>query len=217
MSSQANTSEPSGIQGDHTTTGSPASDDTRVSLRDLGSLFAKRPLIFGEEDSEYDDLLSKVTAGVKPADVIEAMWVQDLVDLTWEMHRLRRLKAGLLKVAATPILVRAVTSAKNHDNGPPYDREFAESIVSDALYGCEDALGIVDEILKGDKADLSPIMAEALANRLDDIERFERLIASADARRSRIVADLERHRGGLARRLRAAPELTDVTWSETLS
>src|SRR4051794_40678372 len=73
--------------------------DLHVLPRDLGSLFPERPLIAGESEGEYDDLLSKVTSAVAPADVIEAVWVKDIVDLIWESQRLRRLKASLLMAA----------------------------------------------------------------------------------------------------------------------
>jgi hypothetical protein len=45
----------------------------------------------------YEQLLAQVTAAVESADVIEEFWVRDVVDLTWEALRLRRLKAQLLK------------------------------------------------------------------------------------------------------------------------
>ena len=37
-------------------------------------------------------------AAIKPKDVLEEMWVRDVVDLTWETLRMRRLKAALLIV-----------------------------------------------------------------------------------------------------------------------
>jgi hypothetical protein len=71
-----------------------------VLSRDLGSLFAQRPLITGESEDEYDDLLSKVTSAVAPVDMIEAVWVKHIVDLIWEAQRLRRLKPASLWWAA---------------------------------------------------------------------------------------------------------------------
>jgi hypothetical protein len=38
---------------------------------------------------------------VKPKDFLEEMWVRDVADLTWEILRMRRLKAALVASAMT--------------------------------------------------------------------------------------------------------------------
>ena len=215
MTIQSHVPHPSALPGDARLKRSASSEDGRISLHDLGPLFTKRPLIIGEDEAEYDDLLSKLTAAVRPTDVIETLWVQDLVDLALETKRLWRLRAGLLMAAANSILVRALMGAKDLHSDEPIGRDYAEGMANDVVNGSKIAFAEVSEILAGDATDLSAIMAEALASRLGDIERFDRLIVSAETRRSRILAEIERHRGGLAHRLRAAPDLTDVTWVET--
>ncbi len=62
--------------------------------------FGPAPLLKGEDAVAYDDLLARVSAGVKPADIIEEMWVRDVVDLTWEIVRYRRLKAAFINANA---------------------------------------------------------------------------------------------------------------------
>src|SRR6516165_6060595 len=57
-------------------------------------------LIAGENAGSYDELLARVTAALKPADIMEEIWVRDMVDLVWETLRLRRLKASLLAACA---------------------------------------------------------------------------------------------------------------------
>jgi hypothetical protein len=64
------------------------------------NFFGPPPLLDGEDPAAYDDLLSRVSGAVKPADIIEEMWVGDVVNLTWEVQRLRQLKAKLLNVNA---------------------------------------------------------------------------------------------------------------------
>jgi hypothetical protein len=54
------------------------------------------PLIAGEEGAAYDLLHGSVTAAAKPKDFLEEIWVRDIVDLSWDVLRLRRLKAQLL-------------------------------------------------------------------------------------------------------------------------
>jgi len=57
------------------------------------ALFGPPPL-FDEEDTKvYDQLLTQVSTTVMPTDIFEDIWVREVVDLTIEVLRLRRLKA----------------------------------------------------------------------------------------------------------------------------
>src|SRR5262249_52903118 len=49
----------------------------------------------------YDQLAARIVAAVAPANVIEEILVRDVVDLVWDVVRLRRLKAGLFRVGAS--------------------------------------------------------------------------------------------------------------------
>jgi hypothetical protein len=51
------------------------------------------PLLKGEDPKQYQALFSELACSVKPADVTEWLWVRDIVDLTWDTIRYRRLKA----------------------------------------------------------------------------------------------------------------------------
>ena len=53
------------------------------------------PLIEGENAAAYDDLLARISGTLKPADILEEIWVRDVVDLVWDAFRLRRFKAHL--------------------------------------------------------------------------------------------------------------------------
>ena len=60
-------------------------------------LFGPPPLIHGDDATVYEKLLAGFTDSVKPADILEEMWVREAVDLHWEVLRLRRLKTQLLQ------------------------------------------------------------------------------------------------------------------------
>src|SRR5215469_4862671 len=66
--------------------------------------FGPAPLAEGEDAEAYDELLLRVSSGVKPHDILEEIWVRDVVDLTWETLRLRRLKAAVLTMSARKVL-----------------------------------------------------------------------------------------------------------------
>jgi hypothetical protein len=60
------------------------------------SLFGPSPLTEGEDARQYDELQTRFSATIKPKDFLEEMWTRDVVDLTWDILRMRRIKAGLL-------------------------------------------------------------------------------------------------------------------------
>ena len=61
------------------------------------ALFGPPPLIEGEDAAAYDQLLARICAAVKPVDVIDEMFIADVVSLEWEVLRLRRLKWSLIR------------------------------------------------------------------------------------------------------------------------
>ena len=50
------------------------------------------------------------------------------------------------------------------------------------------------------------VTAETLSAKLDDVERIDRMIANAEARRHVVLREIDRHRAAVAARLRAAAE-----------
>ncbi|GEO15780.1 hypothetical protein [Microvirga aerophila] len=175
----------------------------RVFPKDLGSLFAKRPIILGETTEAYDELLSKATAAVDPTDILEAIWVKDIVDLIWESQRLRRLKAGLLLTARKTALERIIQVTDDPVSSIMRDRSELQTLGSRWLEGEVDAHAEVAAILKQRGLNLDSVMAQALSDKLIEIERIDRMIASADARRNKALSEIERRRESLARRVKS--------------
>src|SRR5262249_25369175 len=57
-------------------------------------------LASGEDAAAYAQLAARIRAAVAPANIIEEIWARDVADLTWDVVRLRRLKAGLYTIGA---------------------------------------------------------------------------------------------------------------------
>src|SRR5262249_28189606 len=49
----------------------------------------------------YEALRVRVCRTIKPADYIEQIWTRDVVDVVWEIFRLRRMKAEFMQEALT--------------------------------------------------------------------------------------------------------------------
>src|SRR4051795_7094615 len=58
--------------------------------------FGSLPLLEGEDPAGYDALLARVSDAIRPTDILEEIWIQEIVALAWEAFRLRRARAAWL-------------------------------------------------------------------------------------------------------------------------
>ena len=61
---------------------------------------APAPLLPGEREADYVNVIARVVAVARPRDAIEEFLTRDVIDLTWDIFRLRRMKVGLLRASA---------------------------------------------------------------------------------------------------------------------
>ena len=140
---------------------------------------------------------------------------RDVVDLTWEILRLRRLKGGLLRAAVSKGVHRILSTIGYGRNqwGSGIDSvdRFAEGWASgDASYRDE-----FEEILKNSGFTMDEVMAEAFAAVIDPFERIDRLLASAEARRNNALREIDRHREALGAAVRrGVDEVQDAEFQD---
>ena len=158
-----------------------------------------KPALLGNEDANlYDALFSRVIAAARPRDPFEWMLLKDYADLAWEIFRLRRAKAGFVQsnrrnaviLIARRLGVDVLTAVKwfsDPDTKALMVRRFAEH-------------GLDEEI----------ITHEAVVMCSGSLAALDRLIASAEHRRNAMLREIDYHRGGLATRLRDAPDVIDA-------
>lgn len=112
--------------------------------------------------------------------------------------RLRRLKAELIATNAHKGLQEILE---------PLSDCFTSVALSQAWAKRDpDAIKQVDEILASADLTMDAVMARALEPKLDQVERIDRMIMSAEARRNAALRELDRHRASLAQALRRATD-----------
>jgi hypothetical protein len=158
--------------------------------------FGPAPLIEGEDAGAYDELLVRISTAVRPADIFEEIWVRDIVDLVWEAFRLRRLKACVMTAGARFELAQQLGSVVGWEQADGLARSWAAREPG--------ALAEVEEHLATAGITLEGVAAQGLCFKLDFIERIERMIMAAEARRNAALREIDRHRATLARQLRQA-------------
>jgi hypothetical protein len=158
-----------------------------------GALFGAPPLLDGEDAAAYDGLVERVAGAVVPADVLEEMWVRDVVDLAWEALRWRRLKASLLAAAAHEGVLTVLTPLIGYAD--------AHALAGQWARGARRARQRVRTLLAGAGLTMEAARAQTLANRIGEIERIDHMAMQAEARRAAALREIEHHRAALAQAL----------------
>jgi len=181
------------------------------------SLFGPPPVLEGEDSAAYDKLLESVSGAVKPTDIVEEIWCRDVVDLTWEIFRWRRLTTALFTAAAPDALTgvlaalmrRKTTETDGMAGLPNLDFTMGlrppspeEKLVKKWATRNPAAIDRVNKLMASANLKMDIVMAKALVAEFDHIERIDRLATIAEGRRNAVLREIDRHRATFARAMR---------------
>ena len=151
--------------------------------------FGPPPLIEGDDRAAYDALLARISAAVKPSDIIEDIWARDIVDLSWEIFRLRRLKVDLMAATASKGLQKMME---------PFSFEEWRDLVEAWAARKPEAVERVARLLTSAGMTMDGFMLQSFCDNLHAIDCMERMLAKAEARRNAALFEIERHRSAFA-------------------
>jgi hypothetical protein len=160
-------------------------------------LFGPPALLPAESPAEYWRLHSLLQAELAPADVIEKIWLRDLVDLQWEVLRWRRLSNEFLSSSKYDGLDKILSSLQSYDSSEG-------ELKRNWMRRDPAAVAEVSNLLNSAGLSDDAILAQTLAVKLDAIDRIDRMTFQAERRRDLAIQQIERRRGDLAARARAA-------------
>ena len=220
--------------------------------------FGEPHILEGEDGAAYNQLLALTSAAVKPVDIIDEMFIADVVSLQWEVLRWRRLKSSLIRARAIAALEKFLREKLDYElhrehfveelaeilqnNLPDDQAEHARTLAEECVRNASGAVDTVNEVLRDsgwqlheiqDRAQalkaeelvqeyarrepdavalvielltragksIDNLMADAVAERLDDIERIDRLTSIAESRRN-AGREIDRRRAVLGEALR---------------
>ena len=171
--------------------------DTRdVIIADASAVPLPPPsLVNGEDAATYEQLAARIRAAVAPANIIEEIWARDVADLTWDVVRLRRLKAGLFAVGASDGMTQilcGLESMRSRDSSRRGTGRRAKPA----------ALAEVNTQLSAARLDMGDVATSTFAARIDQFDRIERMLAAAEVRRAAALHAIDNRRA--AERARAA-------------
>lgn len=174
----------------------------------IAELLGESPLILGEDENEYWNLCAQFASAIQPKDFVEWVWVRDILDLTWEIRRLRRLKAAYLREQCW--IRFEIRFHTNRWFEPKYDdysdedmRGMVEDLRIDWRKGDPEALQEFKRIMADHGTDMDALTSD-IAIGSDSVEfvRADRMIERVEKRRGLLLREIERRRDGIARRLK---------------
>jgi hypothetical protein len=129
------------------------------------TLFGSPQLLEGEDAAAYDELLSRVSAAAKPVDIIDEMFIADVVSLEWEVLCWRRLQSSLMRTRGLEELERFLSIHLDYDQY----RKFFE----------EDLTEILQENLEDQTEDIARMLAHKCAREESDaVDKVNEILAS---------------------------------------
>jgi hypothetical protein len=131
-------------------------------------LFGLAPLLLpGEDDAAYHELLSRVRTAINPVDIIDEMFITDVVSLEWEVLRWRRLKSSLMRTRAVNALEQFLSTSLDYDR---YWKFFEEDLTE-----------ILQDNLKDQSKDDAQTLARKCAqNESDANDKVNQILATID-------------------------------------
>lgn len=177
-----------------------------VVVRSFDDFLGPAPLLEGEDRADYIGLLEEVRRQVTPKDAIEQIYVRDIVDLTWELMRYRRIKVALLHTGQ----LRAIQqlSSTNHWRGLNADARWSVNAAVKTSF----ADGVKELAKHG--VTLQDINAHAFAAERDTLLRLDQNMMQIEARRNFALREIERRRSFLGRRLGAVINEVEAEFKE---
>jgi F0F1-type ATP synthase membrane subunit b/b' len=165
--------------------GKPTTSEADAAAARLSSLFGPPLLLEGEDAAAYDQLLARVCEAVKPVDIIDEMFIANIIFLEWQVWRWRRLKLSLIQArgleALKSFLIEQIDydSYSEHltrdltdilrDNLPEDEAESAETLLHRYGQDKSDAVDKVNKILEENGQDIDHILNDAKAKKAKEL------------------------------------------------
>jgi hypothetical protein len=149
------------------------------------------PVLASEDPNRYTKLALQIANAVGPEDVIQWLLIKDVLDLTWEILRLRRVKRDLIELGRDRV---------RNQMRDQLSKDFKDDKQNPKL----------NEFFNTDR-----MTARAFLITLPDYERIDTLLSAAEGRRAATLREIDRRHDGVASRLRSASdEIIDGEFAE---
>jgi hypothetical protein len=159
-----------------------------------GLKFLEEPssLLPGESRHEFEVLRQMIIEDVGPKTNLEWLWTIDLVEMSWEILRYRRLRERILQVYRA----KAIASILQRLDGaglPPQTKHIVQCYSEQAAFEWRrdpEAAGEIDARLQKNGFDLATINAEVFLQAREAFAWFDTMMQAAQSRRIALLREI---------------------------
>ena len=166
--------------------GAGSAPSRRMDYR-LRLVLSTGPLYAGESHEAYRDLLERIREALSVEDFIDELLAKDVADISWEILRLRRLKADYLFAPITQKKFELLKKLGHSD----------EKVVELLRQGSD---GDLDFTLSMAGRPRVSMEAETVVDKAYGLSQFDSMIATCERRRDALLGEFERRHDSRARR-----------------
>ena len=159
-----------------------------------GSWLGTPVLIPGEDAMAFGQFADRIRAALKPSNAIEEIYVDDAIFHGWEVRRWRRAKGGLLWASSPAALKRVLERF--------CVKPLADTLVEGWAKRDPAVVAKIEAVMESAGLAYDVAMGEAMAAKIDVMAGLDALAASAEARFTTALKELERYRAGAAKTVR---------------
>jgi hypothetical protein len=160
------------------------------------ALRSKPPVLRSESAEEYTSLHKKLVEEIGPQGLIEAVYVEEITGLIWEIRRLRNYKVSVISQMSRRALEGLLTELL------PIHKKIKAQALTNRWFEDAAAREEVSEILKGFGLDESAIEAEAIRLASDQLEWLDKAMVLASSRLDKSLRFVKGYRIGFRDDLR---------------
>ena len=158
-------------------------------------------ILMGEPGEDLAHIREKFSAAINSQGIVDEIYVLDYAELTREILRLRRWKTAMINRNFLPAL-QAVFQQLLRLSGYNFgEADTAAQDIARRWFTNQQVKKSGMRLLRQHELDDSAIEAEAFRKSADEIELIEKLIASAESRRAKIIREIAAYRNELAQQL----------------
>ena len=145
---------------------------------DIAAIFGPPPVLATEPREAYERLFIELVLEWGPSKTTEWLLVRDIADLSWEILRLRRVIASVLKISFREALAAVFANVLPRRSLTPNHFSKAAAL-ADAWYAGPEQQEKAKSALAKYGLDAQAVVGQAFILRCDELEKIERMLAAA--------------------------------------
>jgi hypothetical protein len=159
------------------------------------------PVLLSESADGLERVRETLNNEIKPRGVFEQLYLLDYAWLTFEVLRLRRCKIAILNTNFVPAVETVFRQLLLQSGYKPGKASATAQDIAQRWFANKQVRKYGARWLRQYRLDVSAIEAEAFRKSAHEIELIDKLLASAESRRNKIIREIAAYRNGLAQQL----------------